>query len=170
MNRLLQAQQHSSRQILEHWSNFNEGATAFLSLISPMMGDLIKHTQRNHQERPHQAVIKRSITSTLLTPSAIHAARETVHREYKAMEASGVYGWIKSDKPDNVIRVMYETFSSLSLFVEGNARHKKIHQINKLMQDYGVDILAGCKTRTDWQFVTSEEDKFHNLFCRGQRT
>jgi hypothetical protein len=115
-----------------------------------MMGDLIKHTQRNHQERPHPAVIKHSIPSTLSTPSANRATRESVRREYKAMEASGVYGRIESDKPDNVIRVMYENFSSLGLFVEGNARHKKICQINKLMQDYGVDILAGCKSRTDW--------------------
>jgi hypothetical protein len=135
-----------------------------------MMGDLIKHTQPNHHKPPHRAVIKRSIPSTFSTPTANHAARESVRWKYKVMEASGVYGRIESDKPNNVIRLMYEKFSSLSLFAEGNTRHKKIRQINKLMQDYGVDILAGCKTRTDWQYVTSEEDKLHNLFCRGKRT
>jgi hypothetical protein len=36
------------------------------------------------------------------------------------------------------------------------------------MKDYGIDILAGCKTRTDWRFVTDKEDEFHNLFGRGQ--
>ncbi len=141
-----------------------------MSSISPNMGDLIKHTQCIHQEPPHQAAIKRSIPSTFLTPAANRAARESVHQEYEAMEASGVYGRIESDKPDNVIRVMYENFSSLSLFTKGNTRHKKICQINKLMQNYGVNILASCKTRTDWQFVTNKEDKFHNLFCRGQQT
>jgi hypothetical protein len=139
-----------------------------LSSISPNMGNLIEHTQRNHQEPPHWAAIKRSIPSTFLTPSANRATRESVRREYEAMEASGVYGRIESDKPNNIIRVMYENFSSLSLFAKGNTRHKKICQINKLMQNYGVDILAGCKTRTDWQFVTNKEDKFHNLICRGQ--
>ncbi len=169
-NHLLRAQQYNSHQSLEHCSNFNEGASTFLSSISPNMGDLIEHTQCNHQEPPHWAAIKHSIPSTFSTPSANHAARESVCREYKAIEASRVYGWIESDKPNNVIKVMYENYSSLSLFTKGNTTHKKIHQINKLMQNYGVDILAGCKTRTDWQFVTNKEEKFHNLFCRGQRT
>ncbi len=38
------------------------------------------------------------------------------------------------------------------------------------MGDYGVDLLAGCETRTDWWFAISKEDKFHNLFGRGQQT
>ncbi len=48
--------------------------------------------------------------------------------------------------------------------------HKKIRQINKLMSDYGVDILAGCETRTDFRFVMEEDNKFCNLFGRGQPT
>ena len=71
-----------------------------MSSISPNMGDLIKHTQCIHQEPPHQAAIKRSIPSTFLTPSANRATRESVRWEYKAMEASGVYGWIEIDKPN----------------------------------------------------------------------
>jgi hypothetical protein len=42
------------------------------------------------------------------------------------MEASGVYGWIDSDKPDDVVQLMYENISSLSLFATGNSPHKKI--------------------------------------------
>ncbi len=38
------------------------------------------------------------------------------------------------------------------------------------MLDYEVDILAGCKTQTDWQFVNSEEDKYSNLFGNGRPT
>jgi hypothetical protein len=65
---------------------------------------------------------------------------------------------------------MYENFSSLSVFSTRAMRHKKIRQINKLMTDYGVDILAGCETRTDWQFVESEEDRYCNLFGNGHPT
>ena len=81
-NHLLRAQQHNSCQKLERYANFNEGATTFLSLISPMMGDLIKHTQRNQHKPPHRAVIKHSIPSTFSTPTANCAARESVHWEY----------------------------------------------------------------------------------------
>ena len=28
------------------------------------------------------------------------------------------------------------------------------------MLEYGVDLLAGCKTRTDWLFVSNVENKF----------
>jgi hypothetical protein len=46
---------------------------------------------------------------------------------------------------------MYENFSSLSLFLTGPMHHKKIHQLYKLMSDYGVNILVGCKTQTYWR-------------------
>jgi hypothetical protein len=65
---------------------------------------------------------------------------------------------------------MYKHFSSLGLFAGGPLQHRKVQQLNKLMSDYGIDILAGCKARTDWRFVTNEEDKFCNLFGNGQPT
>ncbi len=41
---------------------------------------------------------------------------------------------------------------------------------DKLIRDYGMDIMAGCETRTDWQFATREEDRFGNLFGNGHPT
>ena len=64
--------------------------------------------------------------------------------------------------------MMYENFSSLSVFATGHRKLKKIRQINKLASDYGVDLITGCETRTDWRFVTDEESKFPNLFGNGQ--
>jgi hypothetical protein len=74
------------------------------------------------------------------------AAWEFVQREYTARESNGLYGHISTSKPDDVICIMYENFSSLGLFAMGPMHHKKIHQVNKLMSDYGIDFLAGCKT------------------------
>jgi hypothetical protein len=54
--------------------------------------------------------------------------------------------------------------------MEGPLRHRKVRQQNKLMPDYGVNVLAGCKTRTNWRFVNNEEDRFCNLFGNGQPT
>jgi hypothetical protein len=86
------------------------------------------------------------------------------------VEKAGKYGRIECDRWDDVVRVMYENFSSLGLFTEGPARHKKVRQLNKLMADYGVDVLTGCETQTDWRFVKKEEDRFCNLFCNSQPT
>jgi hypothetical protein len=149
MNLLLRAQRHNFHQNLERCANFNERATTFLLSISPNMGDLIEHTQRNHQEPPHRAAIKLSIPSTFLTPSANRATRESVRQEYKAMEASGVYGWIESDKPDNVIRVMYENLSSLSLFAKGNTVVSRLdmYRTNVLMYRTMVLLVHPTKVR-----------------------
>jgi hypothetical protein len=68
------------------------------------------------------------------------------------------------------VRIMYENFSSLSIFTLGPACHKKVQQLKKLMSDYSVDLLAGCETRTDWRFVLSKKDRFCNLFGNGQPT
>ena len=56
------------------------------------------------------------------------------------------------------------------MFAESALCHKKIRQFNKLMQDYGGNLLAGCETRTDWRFVANEEDWFDNLFGDGSPT
>ena len=38
------------------------------------------------------------------------------------------------------------------------------------MRDHGGNLLAGCETRTDWRFITKEEDWFGNLFGDGSTT
>ncbi len=97
-------------------------------------------------------------------------AQASVHRDYTAMEATGVYGRVSCAKPDDVVRIMNENFSSLSIFTLSPAHHKKVRQLNKLMWNYSVDLLAGCKTRIDWRFVSSKEERFCNLFGNGQPT
>ena len=62
---------------------------------------------------------------------------------------------------------MYENFSSLALFTEGPLWHRKIRQLHRLMSEYGIDLLSGCKMQTDWWFITKEEDRFCNLFGNG---
>jgi hypothetical protein len=64
--------------------------------------------------------------------------------------------------------MMHENFSSLSLFTKGPKKQVKICELNKLIVDYSVDVLAGCKTRTNWQFVTDKDSRFPNLFGNGQ--
>jgi hypothetical protein len=36
------------------------------------------------------------------------------------------------------------------------------------MADYSVDVLARCKTRTNWQFVTDKDSRFPNLLRNDQ--
>jgi hypothetical protein len=93
-----------------------------------------------------------------------------VRQEYACKESKGLYGNTPVIKPDDSVRIMYKNFSSLSVFSVGSMHHQKIRQINKLMSEYGVDILAGWETRMDWHFVELEEDKYSNLFGNGHPT
>jgi hypothetical protein len=64
---------------------------------------------------------------------------------------------------------MFENVSSLRLFVLGREKGRKIWQINKLMKEYNVDIMAGCETRVDWRFTKSTTNGFDSLFSQGQQ-
>jgi hypothetical protein len=69
----------------------------------------------------------------------------------------GKYGQLEIVKPDNTIPIMFENFSSLCFFVLGKEKGMKTRQINKLMKEYNVDIMAGCKTRVDWRFTNPQK-------------
>ena len=64
---------------------------------------------------------------------------------------------------------MFEKFSSLCLFVQGKEKGRKIRQINKLMKEYNVDVMAGCKTRVDWRFTEPTMNGFDCLFAQDQQ-
>ena len=166
---ILRSQRYGSSLEVERRRAFNQGASSFLVSAIPTVSDLIVHTQEGHRDASRRSDKTRLNASALDISRATLSARDSVRTEYENLVGSGVYGKMPHHKPDDVIRVMYENYSSLSLFSQGDTRHKKIRQINKLARDYGVDILAGCETRTDWRFVSTEEDKFHNLFLPGQQ-
>ena len=169
-NKILRAQQYSSHEAVERMNGLNRGAEKFLEASTPTIGDLIEHTQQRHTQITRLTDKYVPISEVLERARVNREASESVRREYANTESKGVYGNIPRIKPDNSIRLMYENFSSLSVFSTGAMRHKKIRQINKLIADYGVDILAGCETRTDWRFVESEEDRYCNLFGNGLPT
>jgi len=156
---------------MERRESLNRGAAQFLAESTPTASNLIDHTHTRHFQLTHSTAGKVILPAEALERvQASRDAREAVRREYAAEESKDKYGNIPHDKPDDSIRLIYEHFSSLSLFLVGPMHHKKIQQINKLMSDYEVDILAGCKTQTDWQFVDSEEDKNSNLVGNGRPT
>ncbi len=143
------------------------GTAIFLAGMTPTVGNLVKFSSTPGTCTAH---IKHPTTNSVTTAQANLVAQASIHREYAAMEATGVYSRVSCDKPDNVVQIMYENFSSLIIFTLSPARHKKVRQLNKLMSNYSMDLLAGCKTRTDWHFISSKEDRFCNLFGNGQPT
>jgi hypothetical protein len=156
-SRLQRLRRHASAEALAHGNALSTGLAAFAARSTPTIGDLIDHTQNRYTGLKGQAL------GTNLE------ARTSVQQDYATKKGSRVYGGILQDKPDNVVRLMYEKNSSLGMFALGPSRHKKVRQLNKLIQEYGVNLLAGCETRTDWHFmIADKEDGFCNLFGNGQ--
>jgi hypothetical protein len=113
---------------------------------TPTIGNLINHSQQV------QTPISKNCANVPLTIAVTQAnqqARAAVQQEYVLVQKASKYGHIERIRLDDVVQVMYKNFSSLELFMEGPARHKKVRRLNKLMADYGVDVLAGCETQTD---------------------
>jgi len=52
----------------------------------------------------------------------------------------------------------------------GNLSSQEDPTAEQAYETLGGDLLAGCETRTDWRFVTKEEDRFVNLFGNGSPT
>jgi hypothetical protein len=126
MSSICRAQLLGSHLELEQCRAFNQGAATFLATMSPTAADLIRHTQQRHQGLSRCSSTTRLKATALEISLATWAAWESVWCKYDTVEATGVYGHIACGKPDDVIHVMYENFSSLSVFSTGNARHKKI--------------------------------------------
>jgi hypothetical protein len=165
LNELLWAQRFASAASLACSHSLTTGAAVFVAGMTPTVGNLVKFSST---WGTYTARIKRPTTNSVTTARANLVAQASIHREYAATEATGVYGRVSCDKQDDVVRIMYENFSSLCIFTLGPACHKKVRQLNKLMSDYSMDLLTGCKTRTDWRFVLSKEDRFCNLFGNEQ--
>ncbi len=167
-NRLQRARLHASAKALARGNALSTGFAAFAARNTPTMGDLIDHTQNRSTCLKGWAPRKTSIAPTLTLAGTNLEACTSLHLDYVAMEGSRGYGGILRDKPNDVVQLMYEFFSSLGMFVAGPSRHKKVRQLNKLIREYGVNLLAGCETRTNWCFKANEEDRFCNLFGNGQ--
>jgi hypothetical protein len=168
--RLLRAKQHASAQSLERIRLFNIGARHYLLQATPMVGQLLKHSLNLNTHTPRAKVLFTCPTNQVQVACTQQVARMMVHQEYATQIANGTYGHLLIDKPDNGIQMMYKNFSSLSLLIDGPKKHMKLRQLNKIMSDYSVDVLAGCKTRTDWCFVNKEASRFTNLFGDGPPT
>ena len=160
------AARYASAASLRRSDSLRVGVRQFESGLSPTVADLIQYSQSHSDRRTLAAPAVPTHNSLLVARTSISAGT-AVRQELSGLEDGGRYGYVPPEKPDDTVRVLYENLSSLALFTEGPLRHRKVRQLNKLMSEYGADLFAGCETRTDWRFVTQEDDRFCNLFGLG---
>jgi hypothetical protein len=96
---------------------------------------------------------------------AEQVAQQGVRSILSDLLAVGKYGQLEKVKPNNTICIIWKKISSLCLFVQGKKKGRKICQINKLMKEYNVDVMAGCKMQVDWRFTKPTMNGFDSLFA-----
>jgi hypothetical protein len=97
------AQRFASVASLAHSRSLTTGTTIFVAGMTPMVGDLVKFSST---WGACTARIKRPTKKSVTTAWANLVARASIHHEYAAMEATGVYDRVSCDKPDDVVRIM----------------------------------------------------------------
>ena len=75
-------------------------------------------------------------------------------------------GNLEFEKPDDVLRLIFENVNSLGVFSAGKTKLRKQNQMRYLIRKYDIDVAAFVETMVDWRQVRKEESKFENLFTR----
>ena len=44
---------------------------------------------------------------------------------------------------------------------------KKVHQLNNIVNDFGIDVMGSSETQADWRFV-KEEHQLRNMSRKGR--
>jgi hypothetical protein len=148
---------------------FEQAADQFLDSISPTVSNLIDHTNKTHTSLTQLRKRTDNVRLSLDLARAEQVAQQGVRSVLSDLLTVGKYGQLEKVKPNKTICIMFKKISSLCLFVQGKEKVRKICQINKLMKEYSVDVMSGCKTRVDWRFTKPRTDGFNSLFAQGQQ-
>jgi hypothetical protein len=124
--RIWRVKSYPTEQALARSDAFEQSAAAFMTLATPTVGDLVDHSNRTVGLQGRTRLTSDRTLSSLVLSRTNIGARVTVQRELRALDSGGVYRRILREKPDDVVCLMFENFSSLSLFVKGVLHHKKI--------------------------------------------
>jgi hypothetical protein len=114
---------------------FEQATDQFLDSISPTVSDLINHTNRTHTSLTRSRTQTNNIHLSLDLARAEQVAQQGVWSVLSNLLTVGKYRQLEKVRSNNTIRIMFENFSSLCLFVQGKEKGRKIRQINKLMKE-----------------------------------
>ncbi len=149
--------------------HFEQAAKQFLDSISPTVSDLIEHLHWTHTSLTGLHAQANNVQISLDLARAKQVAQRSVQSVLVDLMMEGKYRQLEIVKPDNTICIMFENFSSLHLFVLWKEKGMKIRQINKLIKEYKVNIMDGCKARVDWRLTKSTTNGFNSLFAQRQQ-
>ena len=76
-------------------------------------------------------------------------------------------GKVEEDKPEEVIRILFENANSLGLFTICEARGRKLRQMRYLLNKWNLNMAHFTETQVDWRNA-EKGHQIDNLFARGR--
>jgi hypothetical protein len=132
LNKRLRAAPHASAISLERSRSLNAGVATFVAANTPTGGDLVGFSQRCPGAPKHPPLQENSPASNPVSLACTNlATRTSVHQEYAAMEADGVYGRISCNKPDKLSVWCTRTFLAYATFLRSlNTTRRSVNSIS----------------------------------------
>ena len=141
---------------------YTKGKELFNKTLAASNKELVRHVNREW-DRTRMEMSRRGIKSTAMKILQRNRAAEAAVKTVSRLEKEVRYGHLPSKKPNDVVRLLFENWSTLQLWKS----FKRVETIEHLRRTYEVDILLGAEHRTDFRFA-EEAQKFANLFGAGE--
>ena len=145
---------------------FDRGKEKFRQTNRPTIDDLIasanmvtRRSRRKNKKHDLRVLALDFIRQEKIAKGEVQKVEEKMQK--------GQVGKVPKHKQDDTVRLYFENFNSLSVFVKGKFRRAKIRRLRRLLKQYGADVLAGVETQTDWR-CAEESEKFDSLFGQGK--
>jgi hypothetical protein len=88
---------------MERIKLLNIGATSFLLRATPMVGQLLEHTQNSNKQTPRAKAPVARPKNMVEVAWSQQTARNTVYREYAVILANRAHGHLPTNKPDDML-------------------------------------------------------------------
>ena len=108
----------------DQFRHFDRGSKKYKGSIQPSIQELINFTNKENSSRSRKSRATHLKATAFQLVSHDRAATEAVQEQVADFCKSGTYGSIPREKPDDIIRVYFENFNSLSVFRTGKHRRK----------------------------------------------
>ena len=159
------AQSTADMSFRDQSKQFNKGRAKYRKKATPSNKQLISYVNKKSSRKMRRNLRGKIEATAMEICNQQSKAGQHVRQMVQEYMHKRKYGDVPKAKPDHCIRILLGQFNSLGIFTGMT----KVHQLNNIINDFGIDIMGGSETQADWRFV-KEEHRFGNLFGRGRPT
>jgi len=146
-------------ELKRKYRDFNRGSHRFKQQIKVTHDDIMRHGLGRTQD---DTLTSDPLEDTETTPEAEAQELCEFHATLELLSDGGI-GYLPSTKRSGRVRLYFENWNSLGIFMQ----KWKLDKLNALIKQLPIDIVVGCESQVDWRFAPPHM-QFTNLLTPGQ--